>query len=339
MDFTTRKVRDRPTARIESEDYEALYPHNVLMYYLPPTQDITLQMFEDLAIERLKVLRILEQASSKNLRPLSQEWKEAVIAELNLAGLKGYTRLIDGHSTSTSTKDADLAARRKDYISHFILRLAYCRSEDLRKWFIARELELFKLKFSSLTVHEIKRYLEINQLDYQPITEEEKAEVKDGLYESTSGHSVTKVELQEFYRVHFTEVPELVRYRRCYLRAGFAYVSTLDFVSIVAGLHEACIEKGLIATTRLLPEIENDERLFDMLKSLHTSYTGKDYSVGSKDKVPIECIDQLSKKSFPLCMRQCHEIIRTKHHLKHFGRLQYGLFLKGIGVTLEDSLR
>lgn len=134
MDFTTRKARDRPQARIESEDLESLYPHNVLMYYLPPTQNLTLEAFEELAIERLKVLRILEQASSKNLRILSDEWRKAVVAELNQAGLKGYARLVDGHSSTSTTKEADLVARRRDYISHFILRLAYCRSQDLKRY-------------------------------------------------------------------------------------------------------------------------------------------------------------------------------------------------------------
>lgn len=176
-------------------------------------------------------------------------------------------------------------------------------------------------------------------MDYQPISEEEKNEVKEGLMESTSNHSVTRVSLTEFYKVHFTEVPDLIARRRCYVRAGYAYVCTQDIISIVASLHETYIENGLNATSRLLPEIQNDERIFDLLKSLHTSYTGKDYALGNKDKVPIESIDQLSKKSFPMCMRQCHEVLRTKHHLRHFSRLQYGLFLKGIGVTLEDALR
>lgn len=37
---------------------------------------------------------------------------------------------------------------------------------------------------------------------------------------------------------------------------------------------------------------------------------------------------QLSRTSYPLCMRQLHTALKENHHLKHGGRLQYGLFLK-----------
>ena len=47
---------------------------------------------------------------------------------------------------------------------------------------------------------------------------------------------------------------------------------------------------------------------------------------------------QLAQESFPPCMRHLHESLRRDHHLQHFGQLQYGLFLKSIGLTLEQAL-
>uniref|UniRef100_A0A6I8PC68 DNA primase subunit 2 n=1 Tax=Ornithorhynchus anatinus TaxID=9258 RepID=A0A6I8PC68_ORNAN len=38
-------------------------------------------------------------------------------------------------------------------------------------------------------------------------------------------------------------------------------------------------------------------------------------------------------------MRQLHKGLRENHHLRHGGRMQYGLFLKGIGLTLEQALQ
>lgn len=37
-------------------------------------------------------------------------------------------------------------------------------------------------------------------------------------------------------------------------------------------------------------------------------------------------------------MKNLHMTLRKNNHLKHFGRLQYTLFLKGIGLSLEDCL-
>lgn len=134
MDFS-HKVRVRATKRTAADDLADLYPHSCTLYRLPPLQDITIQTFEDLAIERLKVLRIFEQAGSKSFRYMSDEYREAIIEELNAQKLKSYVRLVQqpGGAVSAAKREQDLVARQRDYISHFILRFAYAKSEELRR--------------------------------------------------------------------------------------------------------------------------------------------------------------------------------------------------------------
>lgn len=338
MDFNLKK-RARHDVKVEVVSLETKYPHNVMLYHFPPTEDVHIDEFEDLALERLRVLRVFDRATTKGLRLLSDDWKEYVNAEMTRDGLRGYLRMCTSSSSGGNKQEQDLQMRRRDYLSHFILRLAYCRSEDLLRWFLAREMEFFKYKFAALSTSEIKQFLDENSFHIMPLTEEQKDEVKDGLYESTVGQSVAKIELLEFYKVPFTQVLDLVRTRRCYLKAGFAYVNTHDLVSIVGARQMDEIERGMQAAKSFINDVEADERISRMLKSLHNSYTGKDYTVCKDASVPIESLDQLSKTSMPLCMRMCHDHIRSQHHIKHGGRMQYGLFLKGIGVSLEDSLR
>lgn len=196
-------------------------------------------------------------------------------------------------------------------------------------------MEIFRFKFSSLSSSEVKEFVEIYEMGYKPISDEQKQEIRQELQCSV----VQSIDSIDFYKVRFLSVLDLVRQRRCFLKGGFAYVSSMDFSSIIGNHHQQFIEKGLIAHLKLLPEFENDERIVGIIKGLHTSYIGKDYTINKDADVPIESLDQLSLKSYPPCMRRVHDTLRTTHHLKHNGRMQYGLFLKGIGVTLEDSLR
>lgn len=328
------KIKRKSIKTPTSGSHAEIYPHDLQMYKIPPIENITLQKFETLALERVTLLRTLSTATTlKGLRAYSEEWTEYVISELRTQGLKYYSKLCE--KTACAISETDIEARRKDHIAHFILRLAYCRTEELRRWFIARELELFKMRFIIMRGEAVETFFKLNNLYYTNITDEEKNEIIHHLRDSTAHHNIDNMKV---YKVKFFEVLDLVKMRKVYLSGGYAYIPHKDFVSVLTAQYKTHLKQSLAIACHHLGEIEQDERLVGLLKGLHQSYSGHDYA-NAKAMIPIESIDSLSVKSFPLCMRQLHEQLRAAHHLKHGGRLQYGLFLKGIGVTLEDSLK
>lgn len=98
------------------------------------------------------------------------------------------------------------------------------------------------MKFVGLSVQEIKDFLEVYQMDYKPLTEDQKVDIWDGFQACTQN----TLKVETIYKVHFLEVLDLVKSRKCYLKDGFAYVSTMDFVSIIGSRHQEFIEKGLL---------------------------------------------------------------------------------------------
>ncbi|GLG98483.1 DNA primase large subunit [Gryllus bimaculatus] len=84
-------------------------------------------------------------------------------------------------------------------------------------------------------------------------------------------------------------------------------------------------------------EVKSDERFQPLIG--HAEWFLHKTNNSGETVVAEEDLDALSQESFPPCMRQLHESIRKTHHAKHGARLQYGLFLKGIGLPLEESIK
>jgi DNA primase large subunit len=317
-----------------------MYPIDLQLYKVPPISSISLAEFEDLAQERLRILRAVDDINSRGLNKHSEECKGALTAELKRLGLKGFAKLING--TGCGNTESELRLRRRDHISHFILRLAYCRSEELRRWFIARELDLFRIRFSSLSAEAIQRFMQINNLKYEAVSEAEKSLLRECLFESSViMPSVASVDAHVFYRVPYTDVQDLVRCRKVYLSGGSAYVPSTDLIAVLSTVFRTNLAHGMAIMARSLPALESDERIFQLLKNLHHSYVGEEYGSlknSSAGSIQLDQLDLLSRHSFPPCMKKLSEHLRSNHHMRHGGRMQYGLFLKGIGLSLEDSL-
>jgi DNA primase large subunit len=77
--------------------------------------------------------------------------------------------------------------------------------------------------------------------------------------------------------------------------------------------------------TRLVPILNNLSQGF--LAGIASEWASASGS-GTGDDIKAEMVDGLARKHFPMCMRALHDNLQRDSHLKYFGRLQYGLFLK-----------
>lgn len=90
-------------------------------------------------------------------------------------------------------------------------------------------------------------YVSCTVLNLQ-IPQSEKAEIKENLYNCSPGLSAVAVETQDFYKVHFTEVLDLVRSRRAYLSRGYAFIPSSDLVSVLIGIFRANLSQALVVS-------------------------------------------------------------------------------------------
>ena len=128
----------------------ASFSHKILCSYdKPPLFDVTLEEFETWALARLRVLAEIESAQARN-----RSWQDITESTKHL--LAKYLLL---NSNSHGGADLD-GQRRMDHVSHFVLRLAFCRgTEDVRRRYVNLETTLFKLRYEADDSQEREAFL------------------------------------------------------------------------------------------------------------------------------------------------------------------------------------
>ncbi len=169
-------------------------------YQTPPSAELTLDEFELFALDRLMVLRKIEDARARGFK-----WGE--LRDRIAGALRQYMHM---NSLSTNVE----AEIRKDLVSHFILRLAYCRTEDLRRWFITQECALFRFRLEELTPVGMAAFIRKNGLMLEAISPDEKAS-KKSLLLSVPGASVLDFDRTTYFKIPFTQVSGSSNYLLC----------------------------------------------------------------------------------------------------------------------------
>lgn len=143
-----------------------------------------------------------------------------------------------------------------------------------------------------------------------------------------------------WYRVPFLEAIDLVGRREAYLEKGKAYVPQAKLHAIVVARFRAALSRSLARASPSLAAAAADPRLAPLLTNVERHDLEKRSAEDDDvEGITPEQIDALADQSMPLCMQQLHVALKRDHKLKHWGRQQYGLFLKAAGLTLEDQLR
>lgn len=236
-------------------------------------------------------------------------------------------------------KSSSKGERKKmDVASHFILRAAYCSTEDLRRWFLQQECQLFQYRLDKIANAQLlpRVLAKYSNANMQRLSNEEKLQLQSKLMADPRDFVKTT-----YYKIPFTQALDLVAKRQCYVANGMAYVPLPKIISILTAQFRVALSKSLVLTSAAFSSQPEDARIQPLLQSMNHQYTGSSHEDAHDQPEGMLYAQNVSQftKHMPLCMSQMHAGLTRDHKLKHNGRLQYTLFLKGAGLSMEESLQ
>ncbi|CDW57123.1 DNA primase large subunit [Trichuris trichiura] len=342
--------------------------HNLQFYWFPLDDEIGLADMFDLAYRRQRALLAIESAGRK-FPKFTDDYFSLVDCEFRKMSLT-FPFFATNPEKETSEEVVEL--RRSDVQSHFVLMLAYANTAENRQWFLQQEVNLFRWRLETEGLNSLRLFLQANNINYSPLSMDEKEALWRQIYAATGCYKTSLKEkfeapseeaqeedvkkldffkvvegvsfvsiFKNYIQVPFEDIPDLVKARKVMLHGGNAIVPQIDFIGIVVNIFRNNLSTSLAKVAKNICLVESDARisaLFNMASIRGCSvYDYADLSEGKE--VTVEMLDKLSVTSFPPCMRRLFEELKSRHHLRHGGRLQLGLFLKRLGLSLESSLK
>mmetsp|Transcript_15094 Transcript_15094/g.44047 ORF Transcript_15094/g.44047 Transcript_15094/m.44047 type:complete len:513 (+) Transcript_15094:78-1616(+) len=333
-----------------------LYPSDDLglsFYVDPPDVEVSVREFEEFTRDRLKLLHAFDRVCTYDTPlPAVPELKPRLTKELIDSRL---TLAYPNASNVQTFLEQKAEFVRRDSLSHFALRLAFCKTRDARDWFVRQEQRLFLMRFDSLNTDGQEAYIAASGMRCKKFVESSettgKPKLKD-LQHTTPGAKIWGDNQKapryddRFYEMPFYEVtPNLIGSRRVIVHGGIAYVPSSALKLILAKNFKDQLTTSLDVAFNGLPTALGDPRIGGFLRDLQDY--GMQLLVAPKssaddpgDKLSVENFEEYMVRSFPPCMRRLVEKQREqKKHLKHQGRLQLRPFLKDCGFSIDESFK
>lgn len=231
-----------------------------------------------------------------------------------------------------------------DNVGHFMLCATSIieRNTEFSHFLLKSEIELFKRRISSLSAYDIRQFAykllkSIRKHEQVPVfIQTLQLLCQHLMLKHVAQHITSESHKNEcsLYNIsmHFKKCLSFVAKRQVEIKNGIAMLPCGKWKWLLVTIFKDHLKYRLNRTN--LDPIACDPRIAELILNLRKDF----YPCMSYKNILKSCdVDKASIK-FPPCMLNLHKNLRKKHRLSHIQRFYYSLFLKDIGMPLEESI-
>ena len=227
----------------------------------------------------------------------------------------------------------------EEFAGHGLLRLVAAEDPRVQGWLVEQEGDLFDWRFRKAKTTEIKievaKYLfgEKNVIaprDLWARFDIEKQPFKEFKMKARRSGSMA---------VHFTCVPKMISSRSALLINGWVVALIDDFAGSVKSAFEKVLRTRIGESKESLDRIMRgsvSEPIMELKKELSKIIHSMSVTSGKIEWGGYKLFTRQSV--FPQCMMDLYNEVMSQGHISHEERLQLGLFLKNIGMSVDEQL-
>lgn len=163
------------------------------------------------------------------------------------------------------------------------------------------------------------------------------------VYENCNQNDV--VTNQSILKVPMLDCLRLVEKYSIEMKRGKGFVNMKNAIGVLETIFETSFREENIMIKKNISKLMKGNAEFKLilesLKEFRTIQMEGDkpmFTGNLQGSQNIKDIDYLAQHHFPLCMYEMYKSFKKEKHLKHMGRLQFILFMRGVGFKFEDVM-
>jgi DNA primase large subunit len=227
----------------------------------------------------------------------------------------------------------------EEFAGHGLLRLVAAEDPRVQGWLVEQEGDLFEWRFRKVhtieTKIEVAKYLFGEKNVLMPRELWGRFEIDDKYFKEFK----IKNKRSGSIGVKFTCVPKLVNNRSALLRNGWVVALIDDFAMSLKTSFERLLRKRIQEARESVDRIARSS-IAEPIKILKEDLSKIIHTMSKvTDRFQLSGYKLFTKQNvFPQCMLDLYSEVERKGHINHEERFQMGLFLKHIGMSVEEQL-